>query len=293
MIETDLMIEFGQIMDETEQWAGLFESFCFKTKYLIERQKRALQHFADENENLKSENSKLRAKNRRMKHMFVGFGNRFKELDVTPSPKNVKGQQLMTSESDDDGEVNAPSPLDMNFFPSPGSPVFPGLVTRGPKTQQTTTTDNSDSENEADKAKALGPCAFKMLMQQKQASPKRSPRKTPSKKRMRPLTSSSGQSPINKKEQTGKMKQLRMDLFSPKKSSANEATDGNTEVLNSESESSQSPFKVPKSPASRSLYQKFSTPIVAPDERNSSRSPTTPEPDDNSPADRPVKEEPA
>lgn len=27
MIETDLMIEFGQIMDETEQWAGLFESF--------------------------------------------------------------------------------------------------------------------------------------------------------------------------------------------------------------------------------------------------------------------------
>lgn len=88
-------------------------------------------------------------------------------------------------------------------------------------------------------------------MQQKQASPKRSPRKTPSKKRMRPLTSSSGQSPINKKEQEGKMKQLRMDLFSPKKSSANEATDGNTEVLNSESESSQSPFKVPKSPASR------------------------------------------
>ena len=47
-------------------------------KYLIERQKRALQHFADDNENLKAENAKLRAKNRRMKHMFVGFGNRFK-----------------------------------------------------------------------------------------------------------------------------------------------------------------------------------------------------------------------
>ena len=55
------------------------------------------------------------------------YGIVCRELDVTPSPNNVKGQQLMRSESDDDGEVNAPSPLDMNFFPSPGSPVFPGL----------------------------------------------------------------------------------------------------------------------------------------------------------------------
>jgi hypothetical protein len=88
-------------------------------------------------------------------------------------------------------------------------------------------------------------------MQQKQVSPKRSPRKTPSKKRMRAMTPTSGQSPNTKKEQTGKMKQLRMDLFSPKKSTANETADENTDVRNSESNSSQSPFKVPKSPASR------------------------------------------
>ena len=65
------------------------------------------------------------------------------------------------------------------------------------------------------------------------------------------MTPSSGQSPNTKKEQTGKMKQLRMDLFSPKKSTANETTDGDSEIHNSEPDSSQSPFKVPKSPASR------------------------------------------
>ena len=65
------------------------------------------------------------------------------------------------------------------------------------------------------------------------------------------MTPTSGQSPNTKKEQTGKMKQLRMDLFSPKKSTASETTDENAEARNSESNSSQSPFKVPKSPASR------------------------------------------
>ena len=93
-------------------------------------------------------------------------------------------------------------------------------------------------------------------MQQKQASPgktpKRSPRKTPSKKRTRPQSSSSGQSPNQKKEQSGKLKQLRMDVFSPKKPTTQEnSTTGNAERRNSESDSSQSPFKVPKSPASR------------------------------------------
>lgn len=231
MGESNLARELSEIMEETDEWSKLFESFCYKSKFLIERQRTLLQRLNEENVNLKVENTSIKAKNRRLKQIFHNFGCRFREyekahgmLPGTMSPGiAVNGHHLVGSE--DEMESMASPPI-LNP-PTPGSPVFPGLVQLS--TQDVNTTP--------EKPKRMHENTLDALMRNSlinSPSKGRSPirRRSTPKKRIPP------QSPNGKK-----FKQLKMDVFSPAKQNVEEP---------------KSPFKIPQSPYGRK-FVKFYT----------------------------------
>merc|ERR1712008_482557 len=53
-------------MGETTKWHKLFESFCFKSKYIIERQSSLLKKLQVENNIIKNERNQLHENNKRL-----------------------------------------------------------------------------------------------------------------------------------------------------------------------------------------------------------------------------------
>ena len=162
------------------------------------------------------------------------------------SPASVRGQRLVGS--DDELDITDSPPICNPL--TPGSPVFPGLVQKGDYEAP------RNLEEEA-MAKQIAQNTIATLMRnsvQYSPSKTRSPSRHPRKRNVPP--SSPLQSPNGKR-----LKQLKMDAFSPQKQPLISTFSPKKLKLAANSDGN-SPFKVPHSPNGKSLYTKFDT-VVA------------------------------
>lgn len=262
----------------------------YKSKYVIERQQSLLQKLHSENNILKNESSQLRCTNSKL---ITKLRSR---LQPRMSPGNsVKGTHLVSQNEENYNDLDE-SPAILSP-PTPGrpinSPIFPNLVQHN--------LDNSSKENSNVEPIASCLEGISQLKDQEivNKSPRKTiekksmlfdtsgmttkpgseeknrapntPKKSTPKKLYKPSPSKSKRKGVTPKKtkrvlqlpqsspDVKRMKQLKMDQFSPRKEIQPQAT-GSSPRPKSPGRA-QSPFKLPKSPKSRNIFNRFSNPF--------------------------------
>jgi len=193
-----------------------------------------IDRLSEENVKLRAEKSHITSKYKRLKNTLQ---NRFREKELgngglsgSMSPGLAITGQRLVA-SDDELELT-PSP-DFATPATPGSPVFPNLVQLG---QQDVPAQEPPKPSKN---------SLEMLMKSSN-----SPMKSPVRRRPTPRKR------VQNSPKSDRLKQLKLDVFSPRKPE--------TETDN------HSPFKIPRSPSSRSIYEKFDTVVTPQDDLSNS-----------------------
>jgi len=302
MNEISIDDEIKEIIDETSKWTKLFESFCFKSKFIIEKQQNLLKKLHYENNILKNEASQLKSTNSRL---VTKLRSRL-QPHTSPVGVAVKGTHLVEKEAY--SEILSPPMVNP---PTPGapinSPIFPNLVQHNlgssehhsglpesdiegisaldnqPDQQVTnnspmkpkskTFLESSGSGTTSGGGGGSTGLSIRSSGENSKTEKPKTPRKTPKKSiksspnlktRLTPKKPKRSLNLPPSSPDVKKMKQLKMDMFSPAKTSTVDKSPhrpgrpGPSDIVRSSPKNSprskspaQSPFKLPKSPRSR------------------------------------------
>jgi len=281
--------DIREIVEETTKWHKLFESFCFKSKYIIERQSSLLKKLQVENNIIKNERNQLHENNKRL---ITKLRSR---LAPRMSPgAAISGGTCLRDEEQEKEQTEPDTPLSpiTGLFSPPkpiNSPIFPNLVQHNLGEPEETPPNVGPIPSCLDGIEQIESASLRKTPQKETTQPKfleqpiqdketvrtsstetpKTPKKTPKKRTKSPAKSSKsvlkGMTPKKSKRalqlppkspDVKRMKQMKMDFYSPAKNNPAGAASPQKQPVSPSHSSrptkspAQSPFKMPKSPRS-------------------------------------------